>query len=251
MKTPLLILSALFVAQISFAQFGINAGAHFLRAAEWENAIQNRVNASNSFGTDLYLGVDYWFRLKNRRVEFLPEVSYAQSSIKNNYDFEGNNWDETNTFRSYSFFFNTNLYLLDFAQDCNCPTFSKDGDIIKKGFFVRLAPGVQWIDHSTSFVNTNSNTINEAVLQNGQAVFSLRGGIGLDIGLSDFLTITPLVQANYSFGPTWPYILAGPEQTFPDYEPGRDNLVADDPIQLFVGLRFGFRFDELNKYGYR
>ena len=52
------------------AQFGVNAGYRTNSADGWENYFRGQDFLNSGFK----VGVDYWFRLKNRRVEFTPEV---------------------------------------------------------------------------------------------------------------------------------------------------------------------------------
>ena len=111
---------------------------------------------------------------------------------------------------------------------------------------------MQWLDNETKLLqeDTGDDMVGNFFVDD-QFVFSLRGGIGIDIGLSDFLTLTPIVQANYTFDAAWPNLQEGPEQFSPDYDPTITSALSDSPLQWMAGLRIGLRFDELNKYGYR
>jgi len=73
------------------------------------------------------VGLGYWFRLKNKRMEFIPEVSYMSLA--------GDGVGGLGDLTGFNVNANIFIYPLDFHSDCNaCPTFSKDGGLIKKGF---------------------------------------------------------------------------------------------------------------------
>ena len=135
------------------------------------------------------LGLAYWFRLKSKRVEFLPELSYAF------YLDSGNNRPQT--FKSASalhFSFNTQIYPIDFHSDCNsCPTFSKDGGLVKKGFYWIISPGISSYNFEffDGIMGEEGAKIENVALRIGL-------GAGLDIGLSNLLTISPFARYNIS-----------------------------------------------------
>ena len=234
----------------AFAQVGISSGIQFFNATEWEKTFQETYNNSQMsiFDPAVYIGLDYWFRLKNRRIEFTPEVAYARYRVESTLiphttdselrdDYEITYW---------SLFLNTNFYVFDFEGDCDCPTFSKDGDMFKKGLFLRVAPGLNYVSQVNDrrvFAFGNESDSDPAETFN-ELAFSIRAGVGLDIGVSDFITLTPIVQANYNLPLAWNKVGIGePNETVQSIE--------DSVLHLFAGLRLGFRFDELNKYGRR
>ncbi len=116
---------------------------------------------------DISVAVDYWFRLKTKRIEFQPEFYYA--------------------FADYGYLtqrmgglLKMNIYPLDFTGDCDCPTFSKSGATFKKGWFLQTGFGVQYI--------------NREVYGDHQTQWKFMLGTGVDFGLSNYLTLTPYVQ---------------------------------------------------------
>lgn len=113
--------------------------------------------------------VHYWTRLKRYRLEFLPGVLFQNLSTQ-----------EQANYQNIGVSVPVSIYLLDFVNDCDCPTFSKNSFWFQKGFFIRLTPS--W--------STNINS------SSPQALNQLLGGgisVGIDFGLSDLLTITPLI----------------------------------------------------------
>lgn len=217
----------LLAANLLLAQFGVNAGFKTNGKNDWE-----KYTADGEFLKRGYkIGVDYWFRLKEYRIEFLPELSFSRFSSDHLTSSGGEQITANSTI--YSFNFNTNLYFLDLEGDCNCPTFGKDADLISKGFFLQASPGIHYFSN-------NFDPTNEA----NDLVFSIGVGTGLDIGVSNLLTITPMASYHYFFKADWEGL-----STITDTEPVGANETSNLQ-QLFIGLRLGIRLDQQN-YGYR
>jgi opacity protein-like surface antigen len=214
----MLLLSLIFIfSQHTDAQVGLNVGVKMMNAAKWTDFLntENQSNSGNYNG--FHIGVDYWFRLKEKRIEFFPEVSYEKYSQ----DF-GLIKDDISTF---NFYLNTNFYLFDFEGDCNCPTFSKGGDFFEKGFFIQVSPGISYFRLSA---NSEINEVSDS-----DSSFGIGLGAGLDIGISDFLTITPIVKY------TWlPNVSRDELATFSDED--LDASVS----QFYGGIRIGIRWTE-------
>ncbi len=214
-----------------------------MTAKGWNNNIEafNSINGETQTNLDkgLSFGIDYWFRLKNKRIEFTPEFNYVRFS---------ETWSTTESTvaeisaQFFSLYANTNIYLFDLGNDCNCPTFDKDGDILKKGFFFQISPGVSYVSNKFSNKVTNEDSDTNAIAP------SIGLGVGLDIGLSKFLTVTPIITYRQHFNVNWENMhdLLESDQTLT----GEDDQT--EASMFSFGIRIGMRFDELkNKYGYR
>ena len=185
-------------------------------------------NVGNFFyDTKLYdhgyeLGLDYWLRLKDYRIEFLPEIYGAYSSTA-----IADTENDVATMLRVGFNFNTHFYVLDFKEDCDCPTFSKEGPGINKGFFLHLSPGIMY---ETLQMDISGQSANEA----NYLHFKLGGGVGLDLGISDFLTITPIYTLNFVTGGDW---------VFDTFSNGARPLFTENTSGIFhqFALRAGFR----------
>ena len=204
------------------AQIGVSAGYKIMPATEWSEAFAANPSAFNG----LEVAVDYWFRLKNKRIEFLPELSYER--------YTNNHRTERDELRFYNFFLNTNFYLLDFEGDCNCPTFSKGGNIFEKGFFVQISPGVMRFS-SEAVSQADFLDPEQSQSSDSSTHFGIRLGAGLDIGITDFITLTPL--ARYTFIPS-----IGRDD-FGQKFLGDASQAETQLGQLFAGVRLGFRWD--------
>jgi len=154
----------------AFSQYGINA--RYLSGNSATGISQKGFQA----------GLEYYFRLKSNRVEFHPMLGYRRS-------FESEM--APGYYSSIDLDFNAAFYLFDFEGDCNCPTFSKQGTLVKKGFFFELQPGVGY----------QSITLLEA--QSSNMVVKLGIAAGLDIGLSDQYTMTPFISGTRIFSGEW------------------------------------------------
>jgi len=228
-------LFALLFMSSSFSQIGFSVGYKHLDATNWENLIANyNVSVEDGLsplkeGTDF--AFDYWFRLKKRRVEFHPELSYSRF-IRNSKDIDLKTG-------MINFSFHTNIYPFDFGEDCNCPTFSKDGSFMEKGLFLQISPVVSYM--------SNSFTDEAGTEKNNDIAYGLGLGVGIDFGLSDFITITPILRYSYLLDAEWKDL---DKHLNRDFEGAADKNVSDITT-LYIGFRLGFRFDERNKYGYR
>ena len=167
-----------------FAQIGITGAYSSIKTAGWEDVLNNEGSMTYN-STGYTVGLEYWFRLPDFRIEFLPEISYG--TFDNN--FEGNTL-VPNTMESsldiIAFAFNTQIYIFDMEGDCNCPTWGKDGSFFNKGFYLMAGPGISYIQQTSniSFDGTN-NEVEENNLR-----LLLSAGVGFDFGITKSLTLT-------------------------------------------------------------
>lgn len=213
------------------SQIGFNAGPATLNAENWTNSLNIIENTGEQY-IGQHLGIDYWFRLKNKRIEFFPEIS--REKLKETFSFPSSE----DQIEKWSFHWNTNFYLLDFEGDCNCPTFSKQGNFLQKGFFIQISPGVTHLSAKADFPGFENTPAEDNFVR-----FTIGAGVGLDIGITDFLTITPLVRFSYV-----------PKMERENLKPVLENLyenfggsfesVESSTNQLYAGIRIGFRWKD-------
>lgn len=131
-----------------------------------------------SFGVQV--GCQYWFRLKRQRVEFIPGFHIAADLGTQS---EFHNYGITNVQGIVAF--PVLIYPFSFKDDCNCPTFKKQGNVINKGLHL--------IIHTSATFNKR-NVEHDSVSTNTSAfVPSIGIGAGLDLGISRILTLTPFI----------------------------------------------------------
>ena len=196
------------------AQFGFN-----LRYLLGQSDILDVMDISQK---GLHGSVEYHLRLKEKRLEFRPGLGYR---------FTFNNADKNGNFKSYDFDFGTALYPFDFAGDCNCPTFSKQGTLVKKGFFFELIPGASY--QILTRLRSEPNDPSKLPIRSKNLVWKLGGAAGLDVGVSEHYTITPMLSATYLSSSEWEGLhVDGSQGTLDDY------------IYFGAGLRLTYSAEE-------
>lgn len=163
------------------SQISFNGGFNYLNYESQDRTSQEVLNEKLS-GFSFELA--YWFRLKDYRVEFYPGVGL--SLLNSNSHSAIDDFD----LRLTHLFWATRIYPFSFEDDCMCPTFNKQSGIFEDGFFVSLTPHYLFAENSVKWSSeeykVKSNT------------FMLDLGIGLDIGISEFLTLTPEIRYRLS-----------------------------------------------------
>lgn len=225
----LMILAFLFAGSLT-AQFGITG----YYTASQDNFTSITYPDGGSLGNGFEVAVDYWFRLPTKRIEFTPSLSFGQynNTIVIPAAEQNSNANLDYNFSEIGFQFKTNFYLLDFGTDCDCPTFGKQGPALHKGFFVQIAPGLSYLTG-----NSTSDTQNITVKDSGFSP-TLGLGLGLDLGLSNLVTLTPTLHYRYHF---IDYEWAGLND--PCEACGLQAPEANNSTFL-AGIRLGIRLDE-------
>jgi hypothetical protein len=209
------------------AQFGVNAAYMNMGPNDWEEHLGEDFHRKG-----FTVGLDYWMRLKDYRVEFTPGIWYNKRESVEAFTPQFQEFEFNSNYLSLQL--TTSFYPLDFDGDCNCPTFSKGGDFIKKGFFVQLAPEIGLFNHEVIISSAGKRT------ESGNTIFfGIGAGAGIDIGLTDLFTITPIVKVTYYPSVTWEGMAA--------MLPGTPESTAFLARQ--IGVRLGFRPDYLKQQG--
>ncbi|MFT4536271.1 MAG: hypothetical protein ACI9P5_003647 [Saprospiraceae bacterium] len=235
-KKSILFIVFLSVSVTVFSQFGARVKYNLNTLSGFDSYIDANTNGNNDkiFASSIGVGIDYWFRLKKYRIEFLPE---AHMGLKSKSNFENNS---TNT--NFSYFgvnFNTQIYLFDLEGDCDCPTFSKQGPSLSKGVFINVSPGVLY---NTKEIATE---LVDPTIKSNQINFKIGLGLGYDIGISNLFTITPMFNYNLA-----PGLLFNDLQNIGSI-PTKPPVIESSLNQLQFQIRFGFRPDYVKSYGRR
>ncbi len=236
LKRSILSLVFLSVSIMAFGQFGARVKYNINTFSDFDKYIDENTSGNNDkiFASNIGVGLDYWFRLKKYRIEFLPEVHMG---LKSSSSFESN--ATATDFSYFGFNFNTQIYLFDLEGDCDCPTFSKQGPSLSKGFFFNVSPGVIY-----NSLEITTELLDPAV-KTDQVNFKIGIGIGYDIGISDLFTITPMFNYNLAPGLDFDGLhnIGNSSQFIP--------LIDSGLNQLQFQIRFGFRPDYVKSYGRR
>ena len=200
------------------AQYGISFKYASSNYNAWNEASNN--TDLTALQNHIEVGLDYWIRLQNVRIEFMPEISYFRSNNKILNVMQ----EDDRLLRALRIGLNTNFYPFDFMGDCDCPTFSKDGNFFTKGFLLQVSAGASYWNQIQEFAGTK-NSDNNIVLDLGV-------GIGLDIGINDLMTITPMIQYRYYPSTSWENFNTG-DNILPSLESKTTNVL--------FGVRLGLR----------
>ena len=199
---------------LCFSQIGVNVRYLFGKSdiLELENISQDGVHAS----------AEYHLRLKEKRLEFRPGLGYRFTFNSSSYD---------GHIRSFDFDIGTAIYPFDFGGDCDCPTFSKQGNLVKKGFFLELTPGVGY--QILSRLRSEPDDPDKLPIRSKNFIWKMGGAAGLDIGLSDHYTLTPMLSATMLSTSDWDGLRQdGSTGTLNDF------------VYFGAGLRFTYSSDD-------
>lgn len=116
--------------------------------------------------------VGYWMRLKSKRLEFYPSLILGINQVRG--------WKRVGAG------LDGQVYPFDYKNDCKCPSFSKKYNFFKKGLFLLAGSGI--LGHLKAAENAKMSPY-------------FRAGLGQDIGLNNFLTLTPLFTVQFQKGP--------------------------------------------------
>ncbi len=121
-------------------------------------------------------GFNYWFRLKNFRTEFYPGIQYSHSLFPSEYKIKENGILIETPVHFYPF---------DFKNDCNCPTFGKEGSLFNKGFFLKLTTMHKW--NNRKFEQADS-------IKSSNYLFYFGLGAGLEIPIGKLWSVLPSIS---------------------------------------------------------
>ncbi len=213
----------LFVTFFSFFFFGayaqIGVSGQFLSYPLGE---EEELYQADFYDASYGIAIDYWARLKNYRWEMAPTLSANfGSTINTNSPFS----DTEISMWAAKFHIKNNFYLLDFKNDCDCPTFSKQSGWFSKSIFLQVTPGIALHKISASSIAESSSFSDNR----WQAELGL--GLGFDFGISDLVTISPYFN----------YVITS--ETNAHYIP---NLIESENFRtnhFLAGIRLGLRPD--------
>ncbi len=210
----------------TIAQFGAGLRYQSLVPGYWTLLFDDEPRVEYSRNNLAFSGY-YWFRLKNHRIEFLPEIGYMK-----NLSGTGNAIDIYE--QGYFFRWNVNLYFLDLDNDCKCPTFSKQSRVLERGLFIEVTPGIMY-----SSLKMEHRLQPEATVYNQtEWLPTIQAGLGFDLGISDMLTVTPTIHLTWASASTW----AGVDDYF-DINAQINNDRQHTHRYFGAGLRVLFRPD--------
>ncbi len=212
------ILLLIFCLTTSYGQFGFNVRYALNDFNEWSETTTT-FSGGPIWENNLEYAVDYWFRPGDIRMEYSVEgtFGFANTSL-------GTREYNLNSFGAG---IKSNIYIFDFFSDCDCPTFVKDNDLFKKGFFV------QWNANAALW----SKREDELQADHNNLALDVGAGVGFDIGISELLTVTPYVTYHYYPNVNYDQF----NELHGNLDTAIDNQTAVTRLKL--GIRIGFRQD--------
>ena len=202
------------------AQFGFRVKYNLNTLPELNQYYMDATNSfvKNLFPTTIELGLDYQYKMKHHRVDFLHEIAFGlntKSTIGSS-RFE---------FSYLAYNLNTQIYVFDLDRDYETSATSEQKPALKKGFFLAFVPGI---------IRTRIKGSNGLAIGTTTDQIDLRVGIGAgyDIHIGNLFTITPGIHYNVSQGLDYKYL------------PVFNGLEPEYPVtninQVQFQIRFGF-----------
>lgn len=215
----------LLFTSLGTAQVGLNGRYVLNDAKKWTVPQVDGSEAVDLMDKGFAVGIDYWFRFKEVRIELLPELNYSQ------YQHTIDRQNMATEVQMYSLLLNTNIYFLDMSGDCLCPTFYQEGPTLQKGLHLQVSPGLHYFEGSITGPNASASSTT--------LTYSIGAGLGFDLGFSKYFTITPIAGVRYFPGIQWEAIT----EFFPADGPQAVEE-SSSLLQYSAGIRIGLLFGQ-------
>lgn len=225
MLRSLSLITFIFLSTQLSAQFGLNGRYVINEAGNWIVEQTDGQENLHLLDNGYAVGIDYWFRFKDLRIEFLPELNYSS------YESTLAPLNISTEAQMYSLLLNTNIYFLDMSGDCFCPTFYQEGPTLQKGLHLQISPGLHYFDGAVTTANATASSTTLS--------YSIGAGLGFDLGLSKNLTITPIAGVRYFPNLKWEAITEA-------LTPASSLFIEEESSiwQYSAGIRIGLRLGE-------
>lgn len=171
----------------------------------------------------IHASLEYHLRLKEKRIEFRPGLGYR---------FTYGPSSSLGDISSIDFDLGTAVYPFDFGGDCDCPTFSKDGNLVKKGFFLEVIPGVAY--QMIKRIEYQSGDPGNLPVKSKNFVWKIGGAAGIDIGISEHFTLTPMLSFTWLSNEEWTSL-------------EEDGISGDLPDYAYLGTGVRITYDSGDK----
>lgn len=193
------------------AQIGIDLIGSQQKFINWDDVITDYATEEYHFLRFNYgAGINYWFRLKNYRVEFTPGIYYLYS------DFKFDNPDCSFIYHNHTagVEFDSNIYPFELRKksyEKDCPSFSTRGEYFPKSFFIQVSPGVYGAYRD----------VTQMYIEDFDIAGKLDFGIGLDMKLTQRIIIAPIIKYGFAFLNDWKgFSEFHAEESYNDKTPG-------------------------------
>lgn len=191
MRFLFLIFAVLFYTNSAFAQLqGGISGTYFTQSLpNWETTIfgfrSNEQLLKSGFGQAVDLKIAGF---DNYRIQFHLNVgtNNATTSLENR-QFK---------LRKNDISLSGKIFFLSLEADCDCPTFSREAGLLEKGLFAEFITGA-------SFFQAEMGEENTIISEDNGTAFKVGFGLGVEIGINDYVTISPFVRYQRYLNVEW------------------------------------------------
>lgn len=181
------------------AQLGIVVHINKNEFVEWQTYYFDVFNSLRETGTSSMFNVStgltagYLLRMKNIRIDIYPNVGY---SISNKEVFKGGFAPSANTQTAYrleqiDFTLSSRIYPFDLKGNNQPTVITKKNRILKQGFYFSLNPSITMLNVNRSLEIINGSSVFEYNYSSFH--FKVAAGLGLDIAISESMTISPYI----------------------------------------------------------
>lgn len=179
------------------------------------------------FENGFSVSLQYRVPLKNVRIECFPGL-YLESAERTLLPEALSNYSTQFSIQNAGVSFDILIYLFDLAGECDCPVFSKSDPFFKKGFHLIVGGS-----YSRFELQHGQGQENKEVIDYSPGIFA---GTGLDIGLSERITLTPHGGFKFHQSVNWQGLNPPTQQTTQTMD------VEENNSSWQFGLRLMYKF---------
>lgn len=218
-------LSLCFLLNVTYAQFQVGlSGSYFNQnIPEWETTVfgarSNEKLLKNGFAQSGDLKIAGF---ENYRIQF--HINAGTDHATTNLE------DRTIKLRKGDLSLITKAFLLSLEADCDCPTFSREAGLLEKGFYMELITGMTTFKGELSEQTT-------IISEDFGLTFNLGIGMGIEIGINDYVTVSPFLRYRRHFNLEWENLQEDIVAFDPTVVPEGNNNTAIN--QISAGIRLG------------
>jgi hypothetical protein len=174
------------------AQVGVSLSYKNMNAPYWSLLLgENETLFKNGHS----FSVDYWLKMDNVRIDFLPEFGFSKFS--NEIAPIGIYPKRTFIAQFFNFQLNTNFYPLDFFKQHTDSENRNPTENVARSVFVQISPGASmvYLSYRAAF--------EEMLLPPRTTAYFIGMGAGFDIHYKNYLTLTPMLRYQHYPSVQW------------------------------------------------
>lgn len=173
----------LFLSHSATAQIGVSLAYRNIDVPHWSFLLgENETIFKNGHS----FSVDYWLKLKNLRIDLLPEIGFSKFS--NEISPIGLYPKRTFIAQFFNLQVNANIYPLDFFKNYTTKENPTPTENVARSVFLQVAPGASmvYLSYRAAF--------EEMLLPPRRTAYFIGLGAGFDITYKNLITLTPMLR---------------------------------------------------------